>query len=428
MSLDRRTPPPIKDAVHFTYTLPPINTHTLQNGIPLYWFSGGVQDVVEVDWIFPAGSWQEEKPAVAQATAVLLKSGTKNRTSAEIAEAFEFYGAYLKAGAGPDWATLTLHCLTKHLDELLPIVHEILTEASFPESELALYKQTSVQKLLVNLRQCEFVANQKIDALLFGEAHPYGRFTRKEKIEAVTREDVVKHWYDCFDLSKARIFMAGKIDDAAVREVEKIFGSTKTGRGEEAVKTFSVAAPSERVHRVINDPTGVQGAIRIARPFPNRQHPDFAPMVVLNTVFGGYFGSRLMSNIREEKGYTYGIYSSLAPMQHGGSLTIHTEVGRDVAEDAVKEIWKEMDELCNELVDDEELLLVKNYLLGGLLGDLDGPFQVLARWRTIILNGFTAEQFDTNVAIYKSITAEEVQRLAKKYYSERNDWYEVVVI
>jgi zinc protease len=428
MPLDRRTPPPIKDAVHFTYSLPPIQTHTLQNGIPLYWLAGGVQDVVEVDWVFPAGTWQEDKPAVAQATAVLLKSGTKKRTSHQIAEAFEFYGAYLKAGAGPDWATLTLHCLTKHLDELLPIVHEILTEASFPESELGIYKRNSIQRLSVNLRQSEFVANQKIDALLFGEAHPYGRFTRKEKIEAVTREDVVKHWKACYDLSKARIFMAGKIDEAAMHEIEKVFGATKTGRGDERVQAFSISAPSERVHRVINDPAGVQGAIRIARQFPNRQHPDFAPMVVLNTVFGGYFGSRLMSNIREEKGYTYGIYCSMSPLQHGGSLTVHTEVGRDVAEDAVKEIWKEMDGLCNELVDEEELLLVKNYLLGGLLGDLDGPFQVLARWRTIILNGFTEEQFHRNVAIYKSITAEEVQRLAVKYYSNRQDWYEVVVI
>lgn len=428
MALDRHTPPPIKDAVHFTYTLPPVNTHFLGNGIPLYWLSGGVQDVVEVDWIFPAGTWQEEKPAVAQATAVLLKSGTKNRTAHQIAEAFEFYGAYLKAGAGPDWATLTLHCLTKHLDELLPIVHEILTEASFPENELTIYKQNSIQRLAVNLRQCEFVANQKIDALLFGEAHPYGRFTRAEKIEAVTREDVVKHWHRTYDLAKARIFMAGKIDDTAVREVEKIFGATETGPGDDAIQTFSVSAPSERIHRVINDPDGVQGAIRIARMFPNRHHPDFAPMVVLNTVFGGYFGSRLMSNIREEKGYTYGIYSSMSPMAHGGGLTIHTEVGRDVAEDAVKEIWKEMDELCSELVDDEELLLVKNYLLGGLLGDLDGPFQILARWRTIILNGFTAEQFDRNVTIYKSITAEELRRLAVKYYSDRQDWYEVVVV
>lgn len=426
--VDRRTPPPIQDAVQFKYVLPPIHTHVLSNGIPLYWLQGGVQDVVEVNWVFPAGVWHEAKPAVAQATAVLLRSGTARRSAHAIAEAFEFYGAYLKAGAGPDWATLTLHCLSKHLDELLPLVHEILTEASFPEKELEIYKKNSIDRLMINLRQCEFVANQKIDALLYGEAHPYGRFTRREKIEAVDRTDVVEHWKRTFDLSSARIFMAGKVDEHQVGEIEKIFGGTKTSAQKEEAQSFSVSAPSDRVHRVINDETGVQGAIRIGRLFPNRQHPDFAPMVVLNTVLGGYFGSRLMSNIREEKGYTYGIYSSLSPVLQGGSLVIHTEVGRAVAEDAVKEIYKEMELLCNEVVDEEELLLVKNYLLGGLLGDLDGPFQVLARWRTIILNGFSEAHFNRNVETYKSITAEDLQRLAVKYYSDRTEWYEVVVI
>ncbi len=150
-------------------------------------------------------------------------------------------------------------------------------------------------------------------------------------------------------------------------------------------------------------------------------------MVVLNTLFGGYFGSRLMSNIREEKGYTYGIYSSLSPFINGGSLTIHTEVGRDVAEAAVKEIYTEMQLLCEEVADDEELLLVKNYLLGNLLGDLDGPFSILQRWRTLIMNGLTIEHFNKNISIYKNITAEELKTLAQRYFDPA-DYKEVVVI
>jgi zinc protease len=148
---------------------------------------------------------------------------------------------------------------------------------------------------------------------------------------------------------------------------------------------------------------------------------------VLNTLFGGYFGSRLMSNIREDKGYTYGIYSSLAPELNGGSITIHSETGTDVVEPAIKEIYKEMELLCNEAADEEELLLVKNYLLGGLLGDLDGPFSILQRWRSIILNGFDENYFNNNVHIYKTVTPAELQALAQKYYDPK-DFYEVVVI
>lgn len=425
--LDRTTPPPIHDAVEFEYKLPPVNTLQLDNGMPLYWLNAGVQDVVEVDWIFPAGLWYEDKPAVAQAVAALLKNGTARRTAHEIHEAFEFYGANLKVQAGNDFTAVTLYALNKHLPRLLPLVYELLTEASFPEDELQLFKQNSIQRLLVNLRQCEFVANQKIDALLFGEFHPYGRFSKKEKIEALTRQDLLQFYTRHLDLSTARIFIAGKVQETDVQLLDQIFGKAATSAYAADETTFAAPAPSEKQHRIINDENGVQGAIRIGRLFPNRHHEDFAPMVVLNTLFGGYFGSRLMSNIREEKGFTYGIYSSVAPYVHGGALTIHTEVGRDVIEPAVAEIYHEMKKLCEETAPEEELLLVKNYLLGNLLGDLDGPFQIIHRWRTLILNGLGEDHFNRNIGIYKSITAPELQALAQKYF-DPTDFYEVVVV
>jgi hypothetical protein len=171
----------------------------------------------------------------------------------------------------------------------------------------------------------------------------------------------------------------------------------------------------------------VQGAIRVGRLFPNRHHPDYTPMVVLNTLFGGYFGSRLMSNIREDKGYTYGIYSSVTPEVNGGSLVIHTETGREVIDHAIKEICREMELLCAEEAPEDELLLVKNYLLGGLIADLDGPFSILQRWRMLILNGFTEDYFNNNIRIYKSISSKELLQLAQKYFNPK-DFYEIVVV
>lgn len=427
MALDRKIAPPIHDAVEFDYDLPPIQETRLKNGLPLYWLNAGVQDVVEINWVFPAGLWQEQKPAVAMATAGLLKNGTSKHTAPQIHEALEFYGASLKVSTGNDFAVVILHTLTKHLAALLPMIYEVLTEAIFPEEELRIHKQNSIQRLLVSEKQCEFIANQRIDALLFGEAHPYGRFSKKEKIEAVTREDLQLFYRNNFAMSGVKMFMAGNVGAEEVSLLDDVFGGNIITLSTSTEQTFAAPAPAERIQRINNDPNGVQGAIRIARQFPNRHHPDFAPMVVLNTLFGGYFGSRLMSNIREEKGYTYGIYSSLAPFQHGGSLTIHTEVGRDVIEPAVREIYHEMRLLCEEQADEEELLLVKNYLLGNLLGDLDGPFSILQRWRTLILNGLTVEHFNRNVQIYKNITTEQLQELAQRYYNT-DDYYEVVVV
>jgi predicted Zn-dependent peptidase len=154
---------------------------------------------------------------------------------------------------------------------------------------------------------------------------------------------------------------------------------------------------------------------------------DFRKFQLLNLILGGYFGSRLMSNIREEKGYTYGIYSSIGAFVNDASLTIHTEVGRDVIDAAVKEIYTEMDLLCNEKIDEEELLLVKNYLLGNILGDLDGPFSIMQRWRSLILNGFTIERFNENIHTYKNITAQELQVLAQQYFNKK-DFIELVVV
>jgi predicted Zn-dependent peptidase len=305
----------------------------------------------------------------------------------------------------------------------------VLTEATFPDAEVAIHKQNAIQRLLVNLRQCEFVANQRIDALLFGEAHPYGRYSKVEKIEALTREDLVQFYKEAYNMAGAQIFMAGKVTDADVDLVNDFFGTVPLAKTTASAneQLFSAPGPSAQKHREMNDPAGVQAAIRVGRLFPNRHHPDFPKMVVLNTLFGGYFGSRLMSNIREDKGYTYGIYSSIQPNIHGGSLTIHTEVGRDVMESAITEIYKEMELLRTTKADEDELMLVKNYLLGGLLGDLDGPFQILQRWRTLILNGLDETHFNNNIQVYKTITADELQILAQKYF-EPKDYYEIAVI
>lgn len=427
MVLDRKTPPRIYDAVEFNYNLPPITTVALANGIPLHWLHAGVQDVAEINWVFPGGVWQEQQPGLANAVAALLKNGTSKRKAQQVHEALEFYGAMLNVNAGNEHCIVSLHALNKHLPDLLPLINEILIDAIFPEEEIQIYKQNAIQKLLVNMCQCEFVANQRIDAVIFGDEHPYGRYTKQENIEAISREAILAFYKQAYAMANARIFMAGKVGDAEVKLVNEIFGSDPVSASQPVDNNFAITPYPEKKFNILNDENGVQGAIRIGMQFPNRHHPDFAPMVVLNTIYGGYFGSRLMNNIREEKGYTYGIYSSLSPATHGGSFIIHTEVGRDVIEPAIKEIYREMEELRNNPADEDELLLVKNYLLGNLLGDLDGPFSILQRWRTLILNGLTVEHFNKNVNIYKTVTAKELQALANKYFDIEN-MYEVVVV
>ena len=179
-------------------------------------------------------------------------------------------------------------------------------------------------------------------------------------------------------------------------------------------------------YRIENDVNAVQGAIRIAQPFPNRHHEDFKKVIVLNTVYGGFFGSRLMSNIREEKGYTYGIYSYLQNHMQESAWLISTEAGKDVCEATIEEVYKEMKLLREEIIDDEELSLVRNYMIGGILGDLDGPFHIIAKWKNIILNNLDEKYFYDSVAAIKNTSAEELQTLAQKYLQPER-FFELVV-
>jgi len=378
-----------------------------------------------VEWVYYAGDWYEEKKLVAAATNFMLKNGTSAKTAFQINEHFEYYGSYLNRAAYNETSTLTLHTLTKHINELLPVVREILTDSIFPEEELTVYKKIMQQRLSVNLLKCDFVAHRLIDAYLYGEQHPYGRFTRMEDFEELTREQLVEFYKKYYQQGKFIIFAAGKLPQNFEELLNKNFGDLSNQKPE--TTSYSIQPAAEKKQRLINDPNGVQGAIRIARHFPNRHHPDFLKVQVLNSLFGGFFGSRLMTNIREDKGYTYGIHSYIQNHIQQTAWFVSTEAGRDVCEPAIKEVYHEMQTLRDELVDEEELLLVRNYMMGSILGDLDGPFQIIARWKNIILNDLDEKYFYDSINTIKTITAEELKQLAEKYL-QPEEFYELVVV
>jgi zinc protease len=308
---------------------------------------------------------------------------------------------------------------------LLPVVREMLIDSVFPEEEISTYKQNMKQRLNVNLKKSDFVAGRLIDAYLYGEAHPYGRYTKFEDFDSVTREEVQNFYKQYYQDGKFVLFVGGKVPSNLFSLLNQYFGDLSCQQV--AVADLPSHPASEKKYRVTNDPQGVQGAIRMGILFPNRHHPDFIKAQVLNNVFGGFFGSRLMSNIREEKGYTYGIYSYLENHIQQSAWIISTEAGRDVCEPTITEVYKEMEDLRNEPIDDEELLLVRNYMMGSILGDLDGPFHIISRWKNIILNGLNENYFYDQIESIKKVSATELQELANKYLIPEN-FYELVVV
>lgn len=424
--LNRLQSPPIKDAVEFDLQLKPYEKWTLDNGVEVYSINAGAEEVLQLEWVFNSGNWHEEKNMVASATNFLLKNGTIKKSAFDLNEAFEYYGAYLNRTCYSETATITLHCLNKYSEELLPMVAEIIMESVFPEDEIKLFKQNNKQRLEVNLKKGDFVANRLIDTYLYGVNHPYGKVSSFEALEALERKQLQDFYEHYYRNGKCVMFVAGKIPEGMFALLNKHFGKLPINQPKTLINQV-IQPATEKKYRVQNDMNGVQGAIRIARPFPNRHHPDFLPVLVLNNLFGGFFGSRLMDNIREDKGYTYGIHSYIQNHVHECAWMVSTEAGRDVSEATIKEVYFEMEQLRHELVDEEELLLVKNYMMGSILGDLDGPFHIIAKWKNIILNGLGEDYFNKSVQTIKSISALELKELANKYL-QPEAFYELVVV
>ena len=425
--LNRTIAPNIKDAIEFDLHLKPYEKFVLDNGVEVYAIDAGAQDVLQLEMVFYAGNSYETNNGVAAATSYMLKNGTSKKTAFEINEHFEYYGGYCNRGCQNETASVSLHTLSKHLSVLLPAIKEMITDSIFPEEELAIFKQNSKQKLSVSLQKCDFVANRLIDAYLFGEDHPYGKYLVAEDYEALTTAQLKNHFQQYYLNGQCVIFVAGKLPEDLFKQLNEQFGKLALKPGNKELIKTNIEPAATKKYRILNDAEGVQGAIRIARPFPNRHHPDFMKMMVLNTVFGGFFGSRLMSNIREDKGYTYGIHSYVQNQFHDTALIISTEAGKDVSEATVQEVYNEMKILREELIDEEELLLVRNYLIGNILGDLDGPFHIIGRWKNIILNNLDEQYFYDTINMIKTITAEELKELSNKYLQPA-DFYELVVI
>ncbi|HMI77277.1 MAG TPA: pitrilysin family protein [Ferruginibacter sp.] len=425
--LNRVEAPHIKDAIEFDLLLKPYELFSLDNGVPVYTIDAGAQEVLQMEMVFYAGNWFEQQRSVAAATNYLLKNGTGKRSAFQINEDFEYYGAYCNRSCYNETAVISLSTLSKQLPALLPVIKEMITDSIFPEEELNIYKQNSKQRLSVQLKKSDFVANRLSDAYLYGEKHPYGTYTNPEDIDALNSGSLREYFKQYYLNGRCVIFVSGKLPADLQQQLNNAFGSLTITKPSFTVNAIPINAAAEKKYRVQNDPDGVQGSIRIARPFPNRHHPDFMKVMVLNTLFGGFFGSRLMSNIREDKGYTYGIHSYVQNHIQESAWLISTEAGKDVCEAAVEEIYKEMKGLREDLVDEEELLVVRNYLIGTILGDLDGPFHIMGRWKNLILNNLTSDYFYESIKMIKTISAEELRELAKKYLVPE-DFYELVVI
>lgn len=412
---DRTIAPAFGKLEHFALREPEV--HHLDNGIPVHVIDAGTQEVLQVQVVFPAGKASGERKLIAAATATLMEEGTELRIGASIAEAVDYFGAQLQADTDDDETAITLYTLSRHLHEVLPILAEVCSRPSLPQEELDIYIRNQRQSAEVNEQKVGHLARRAFRGILFGEENPLGRSARPEDFNTLTREELAAHFEGKLKGNIARIMVAGRPTSDTVTQLNRHFGTLD--RQLKAFDAMPQDLPDAAREHVIRE-GAVQNAIRVGRVLFNRNHPDFVGMQFLSTVLGGYFGSRLMANIREDKGYTYGIGASLTSLRHTGHLTISTEVGADVCDAALQEILYEMGRLRKEPVGRKEMETVRNYLLGVMLKGLDGPFAMSSKWRGYLKYGVGAEAHDDTLRQIDSMTSERLLTLANLYLREED--------
>ncbi|MDP1727406.1 MAG: pitrilysin family protein [Bacteroidota bacterium] len=416
MSLERNIAPQfhkVKD-LHF----PEYQKIEIKTGIDLYAIKAGTEPVIRLDLVFNAGLTRQLKKAESSFTAQMLSEGTSKKTASALADALDFYGAYFQTRSNADDAIASLYCLEKHLKSCLPIFIEALVDSIFPPKELDIIRKNSIQKLLVNEKKNNYLCRKVFYQKLLGAHHPYAGFSEKADLENLNLDDL-KSFYKTNYLSGLKfLILSGNFSEITLGYIHE---SIKTCLLQNSIEPRGGAAISTILGKhFVEKNDSVQSAIRIGKLSIERAHPDYRKLQLLNLIFGGYFGSRLMKNIREDKGLTYGIYSVLESFQQTSVWYIETEINTKNREQGLTEIYKELAAIRNEPIGAHELEVAKNYMLGSFLRSLDGPFSLADRLKIIIDFGLSKDYYAEFVHIINSMSPEALMAISNKYFSAEN--------
>ena len=402
--------------------------HTkFSNGIDFYSLSAGSQEIVKIEFIFKAGMYHQSASLIASSTNNLLEVGSKSYTANQISDGIDFYGSFLELHVEQDFAIVSLFSLNKYLNESLKFIEELIKYPTFPDDEFKLYITNKKQNHFINSQKGDVLVRRKFSQLLYGEKHPYGLTVADNDFDRINISEI-KHFFSHYYTSNnCTIIASGNLPDSITETLNSFFGKKKWGQTNDIIlpKSYTIETTKQQKHFIYKE-DAIQSAIRVGRVLFNKTHPDYFKFQVLNAILGGYFGSRLMANIREDKGYTYGIGSGVVNLVNTGSFYISTEVGNNVTNQTLIEIYKEIKILREKLVSVDELETVRNYILGQFLRSVDGPFALADKFKAIWEYNLDYSYFDLYFNDIKTVTPSDIIDLANKYLQEK-DLLECVV-
>ncbi|MDX5321026.1 MAG: insulinase family protein [Bacteroidota bacterium] len=386
-----------------------IEQHVLKNGVRIY-HSNEEEELVRLSLFFLCGSVYSQRKGITGALSKLLLSGTRKYSAFQIQEKLDYYGAYTDIETGYAHVVLNVFCIKHHLSSITQFITEILLDLEIPEEELELYKQKSIESLKVNEQKTSYIARRAFMKNYFGEDHAYGRSMDISDYDQLDRATIQSYHQTMLLSSLDYILINTPVSHKSLEPFEMFAPDT--------TKTPQYLSKEKGVHfsSNITHPDAVQASIFLGLSSPTRRDSDFAKWSFLITLFGGYFGSRLMKNIREDKGYTYGISSSIQHYPDCALMSIRSDVKDEVKEECVNEIILEMNRLKSEKVSDNEMLTVKNYILGSLQRSFDGSLALGDRYRTILDQKLPFDYYHHFIRSIYHMDKEDIYQTANKYF------------
>jgi len=410
MDAMRAHPPkihPLDSQVNFDW---PSNIYS-KSHFPLYVLANDNFPIINLTVLTEAGGWYASQPGVDYLTTRMLLEGTKAKTSTQVTAYIAHYGAQITAYSKADYCRIELFCLSQHFSVMLALLKEILQTPSFLTKNLQQVQKLKCQSLKIEQEKNSCMLHKYFKEAMLEAYHPYGYNLTEQAINAVTAEDLKQYHSQVF-FTGLQVLCSGKVTK---EDIVKICSEFEVLKIPTLAKPSYDFKPKKPLKQHIPRPDSLQTAIGIGKLLFPKNHPDYWKMYITTELLGGYFGSRLMRNIREEKGYTYHIYATLIPLRETTYFFIATEAIKKYTQQVCSEIYKEITRLQTQPVEWPELDNLKNYMIGHFLNQINDPFSIMQHFEAAHLHGLEQTFYRHFFTTLRQLTPEDIQQMAQKY-------------
>ena len=387
----------------------------LSNGVPLFLINEGVREVIRLDLLFRGGYAVQSMPLQALFTNRMLREGSSVLNAAAVSRKLDSCGAWIETYSSQNCNHITLYTLRRHLPELLKVLAEIVKNPAFPQKNLEVVRRANRSHFLVNSRKVDVVAQRHFEKAIWGSGHKFGRLVCADDYDVVTADFLRGYYERVYGSKNCTIFLSGRFDEAAVEKLNECFGKEQWGAASpvEIIDSPPLASEYGRVSVKVDDT--MQSGIKIGAMTVDSSHPDFYTLKYLSVLLGGFFGSRLMTNVRERNGYTYHIEADLSSFGSRNAFSVTSEAANEYVQPLIDEVYNEFVRLQREPVSVGEMDKLRNCTLGELCREYEG---VLAKADVFINTWLSGEPFDgvnRYLDVVRTASSDDFMCLACKY-------------